>query len=105
MRYLAGTLKTRDIDVQESILRDLGVWVLDKLSRVCLLWNLIDDSSHLGKSILGKLSLVTDYYTQGRGSPFCSLRTGDEEEMAFTLWQVVRTSLELMVVTRMERCR
>lgn len=58
LRYFPDTLKTWDINIQEAISKNMLVGVLDRLSRVRLVWNLFDDASPLGKAILSKLSTV-----------------------------------------------
>lgn len=85
LKYPPGNLKTWDYDTQEAIFRDLSVGVLDRLSRVRLLWNIFDDGSFMGKAILGKLTEVIDHYTQRRGLPSHIPMTSHEEEMADVL--------------------
>lgn len=103
LSYPPGILKSWDIDIQESIFRDMAVNIPDKLSRVRFVWNLFDDSSPLGKTILGKLSSVIDKYTEGKGLPSFSGMSRSKVELAEELWKVVKATLEVMVVSRVER--
>lgn len=72
--------------------------VLDKLTKVRLLWNLLDDGSPLGKAILGKLTNVIDLYREGKGLPSHSAVNKHEEELSEAMWRAIKGTLESMVV-------
>lgn len=75
--------------------------VFDKMNRFKLVWNLFDDTSSLGKAILGRLSTVIDGLTQGKGLPFF-YEISKEVDPAEELWYEVRFALDSMVVSRVE---
>lgn len=69
---------------------------------VKLVWNLFDDTRPLSKATLSKLSNVIHYHIEGKGLPSSSVMFMEELSLAEDLWRVICSTLEYMVVSRLE---
>lgn len=55
-----------------------------------LVWNPLDDTSPLGKTILSKLSTVIDDRTEGKGFLSFSVMSKEELDLLEDLWHAVK---------------
>lgn len=104
LRHKPGSVEAWTTDIHESVFIYLEVGVSDLAHRTRILWGLFEDSHVMGKAILKKLTQVISDHTHRHGIPVRSHEmAGDHIVDVAVLWEVVKHTLQGLVVDKLEK--